>query len=162
MRSAHKLRSLPLGEDQSSAVGQYADGRYAEGYVTAVAADGYATFRHSSNELRSVRVPRHIDGRWLAAAVALAPVPAVVLSLEPRRSPVLAHVFSTPAHAPLDERFCIDAKTIELTASESVEIRTGKSVVVVSANGDIQVRGKNITSRASNVNRVRGGSVRIN
>ena len=59
-------------------------------------------------------------------------------------------------------RIATDAKTIELSASESIRIRTGKSIVTVTAAGEVTVRGRNITSRASNLNRVRGGAVKIN
>jgi len=156
MRSAQKLKSVP--SDRRMPV----EGRYVEGHVTAVEPGGRAAFRDDSEELSTVRVPRHIDRGWLAAAVALAPVPAIVLCFESARGPVLTHVFSAPEHAPLDERFRVDAKTIELSASESVRIHTGKSIVTVTAAGEIQVRGKNILSRASNVNRIRGGAVRIN
>jgi hypothetical protein len=76
--------------------------------------------------------------------------------------PLLAQVFSAPEHEPLDDHFRIDAKTIELAASESVRIRTGRSIVTVFADGEIRVRGKNITSWATNLNRVRGGAVRLN
>lgn len=138
------------------------EGRYVEGHVTAVEPGGKATFRDDSEEPCTVRVPRHVDHRWLAAAVTLAPVPAIVLCLDSGRAPVLAHVFAAPEHAPLDERFRVDAKTIELAAREAIHIRTGKSLVTVTAAGEIQVRGKNILSRASNVNRIRGGAVRIN
>jgi hypothetical protein len=71
-------------------------------------------------------------------------------------------VFCAPEHEALDERFRVDAKTIELSARESVQIRTGKSIVTVTAAGEVSVRGKNITSRASNLNRIRGGAVKIN
>jgi|GEM_PF-2864253 len=157
MRSAHKLRSMPVAGD-----GQPQPGRYGEGEITAVDSDGTAVFRDDAGDVTHARIPRHVDRRWLAAAVALAPVPALVLSFESSRAPVVTHVFATPAHAPLDERFRVDAKTVELSASESISIRTGRSVVTVTAAGDIRVRGRNILSRASNVNRIRGGAVKIN
>lgn len=94
--------------------------------------------------------------------MALAPVPAIALALDSASTPVLAHVFSAPEHESLDEHVRIEAKTIDLAASESVQIRTGRSIVTVSADGEIRVRGKNITSRATNLNRLRGGAVRIN
>jgi uncharacterized protein (DUF2345 family) len=71
-------------------------------------------------------------------------------------------VLPAPEHEALDEHFRVDAKTIELSASESIRIHTGKSIVTVTAAGEVTVRGRNITSRASNLNRVRGGVVKIN
>ena len=156
MHSVRKLKTVPATGDLSR------EGRYLEGQVVALESNGKATFRDEVGTCIEVRVPRSIDRRWLAAALALAPVPAIVLRLESAGMPVLAQVFSAPEHEPLDDHFRIDAKTIELAASESVRIRTGRSIVTVSADGEIRVRGKNITSRATNLNRVRGGAVRLN
>jgi hypothetical protein len=156
MHSIRKLRTVP-------ATGELLrEGRYLEGQVVALEANGKATFRDEVGTCIEVRVPRSVDKRWLTAAVALVPVPAIILRLESSGMPVLAHVFSAPEHEPLDDHFRIEAKTIDLAASESVRIRTGRSIVTVSADGEIRVRGKNITSRATNLNRVRGGGVRLN
>jgi hypothetical protein len=70
-------------------------------------------------------------------------------------------VFATAEHEGMDEHVSIDAKTIELSASQTIRIRAGKSIITVPADGEVQVRGRNVTSRASNMNRVRGGSVRL-
>jgi hypothetical protein len=157
MRLARKLRSVDSADDPSSL-----HGRSAEGVVIGVCSDGKARFRAESGEVTEVRVPRHVDKRWLAAAVALAPVPAVVAHPEGVQTPLLWCVFCAPEHEVLDENFRVDARTIELSASESVQIRTGKSIVTVTAAGEVSVRGKNITSRASNLNRVRGGAIKFN
>jgi hypothetical protein len=156
MSSAYKLKSIPGQGDLQR------EGRYVEGHVIASQANGVATFRDERGTCADARVPRSVDKRWLASAVAVAPVPAIALFLEASRTPVLAYVFAAPEHEALDEHFSIEAKTIDLTASESVRIRTGRSIVTVAADGEIRVRGKNITSRASNLNRIRGGAVRIN
>jgi hypothetical protein len=110
----------------------------------------------------AARVPRHVDRRWLAAALALAPVPAIALQPDDSPSLVLFCVFAAAEHEALDEHVSIDGKTIELSASESIHIRAGKSIITVTADGDVQLRGRNVTSRASNVNRVRGGSIKLN
>jgi len=156
MRSAHKLKTVPASAELPR------EGRYLEGHVLALRGSGRARFRDQAGTSLEVRVPRSVDQRWLAAAAALAPVPAIALGFDSASTPVLAYVFSTPEHEALDEHVRIEAKTIELAASESVQIRTGRSIVTVSADGEIRVRGKNITSRASNLNRLRGGAVRIN
>jgi len=157
MRSVRKLRSVAFADEPGSL-----EGRSADGAVIGLSPGGKAKFRDETGEITEVRVPRHVDKRWLEAAVALAPVPAVAVHPEGIREPLLWCVFCAPEHEALDERFCVDAKTIELSASESVQIRTGKSIVTVTAAGEVSVRGKNITSRASNLNRIRGGAVKIN
>jgi hypothetical protein len=157
MRRAHKLRTVSFSSDD-----QPLAGRFVEGHVVAVTPGGKAKFRDEAGVATEVRVPRHVDQLWLAAAAALAPVPAIALHPDDIPSPVLWCVFSAPEHEPLDEHFRIDARTVELSAKESIQIRTGKSVITVTAAGEVRVRGKNITSRASNLNRIRGGAVKIN
>jgi len=157
MRSVRKLRSVAFADEPGSL-----QGRSVEGTVIGLKPVGKAKFRDENGAVTEVRVPRHVDKRWLEAAVALAPVPAIAVHPEGVREPVLWCVFPAPEHEALDEHFRIDVKTIELSASESVQIRTGKSIVAVTAAGEVSVRGKNITSRASNLNRIRGGAVKIN
>jgi hypothetical protein len=157
MRLARKLRSVAFADEPGSL-----EGRSVEGVVVGLCSGGKAKFRDEAGEITEVRVPRHVDKRWLEAAVVLAPVPAVAVHPEGIREPLLGCVFCAPEHEALDERFRVDAKTIELSARESVQIRTGKSIVTVTAAGEVSVRGKNITSRASNLNRIRGGAVKIN
>ena len=156
MHSAFKPRTtIPVPDEPR-------ERRYAEGFVSSLRPSGSATFRDDTGKRIEVRVPRSVDKRWLASAVAVAPVPAIALFLESSKTPVLAFVFAAPEHEALDDHFRVDTKTIDLSASESVQIRTGRSTVTVSADGKIRVRGKNITSQATKMNRVRGGAVRIN
>ena len=157
MRAVRKLRSIALADEPASL-----EGRSVEGVVMGLGTDGKAKFQDDAGQVSDLRIPRHVDKRWLKAAVALAPVPAIAVHPEGVRSPLLWCVFSAPEHEPLDDHFRIDTKTIELSASESVHIRTGKSIVTVTAAGEVTVRGKNVTTRASNLNRIRGGAVKIN
>jgi len=161
MRSVRKLRSVTLADEPSSQQWPL-EGRSVEGVVVGLSAGGKARFRDEEGGVSELRVPRHVDKRWLEAAVALAPVPAIAVHPEGVRTPLLWCVFSEPEHDSLDDHFRIDTKTIELSASESVHIRTGKSIVTVTAAGEVSVRGKNVTTRASNLNRIRGGAVKIN
>jgi hypothetical protein len=154
MRAASKLR--PIGDLEQPQVGN------SEGWIVKVGPARKAEFRDETGRLMEVRLPRAIDPRWLAAATAIAPVPGIVAFSDGMRSPVLWCVFPEPAHEVLDEHLRFEGKSIALAASESVNIRTGKSTITVTAAGEIQVRGRNILSRASNLNRIRGGGVRIN
>lgn len=157
MRAVRKLRSVAFADEP-----KLVQGRSVEGVVIGLGADGKAKFRDEEGDLTEVRVPRHVDRRWLETAAALAPVPAIAVHPEGVRTPLLWCVFSAKEHEALDEHFRVDAKTVELSASESIQIRTGKSIVTVTAAGEISVRGKNVTTRASNLNRIRGGAVKIN
>jgi hypothetical protein len=133
-----------------------------EGHVVGIVPTGEAEFRDGDGQTRHVRIPSHIDRRWLEAAVALAPLPALAMHAEGMRSAVLWCTFPGAKHKSLQEHIKLEAKTIELKAAESVNIVTGRSTITVTADGEVQVRGKNIMSRASNINRIRGGGVRIN
>jgi hypothetical protein len=126
MRSSHKLKTVPATGDSQD------KGRYLERQVIATQANGKAIFRDEADTCIDVRVSRSVDKRWQAAAVTLAPVPAIVLRLESSGMPVLAHVFSAPEYEVLDDHFRVDAKTIDLAVSELVQIRTGRSTVRVS------------------------------
>jgi hypothetical protein len=133
-----------------------------EGHVVKVGPAGRAELRDEDGRLLSVRVPSQIDRRWLEAAVALAPLSAIAVHSGGMRSAVLWCTFPGAEHESLQDHIKLEAKTIELKAAESVNIVTGRSTITVTAAGDVQVRGKNVLSRASNINRIRGGGVRIN
>jgi hypothetical protein len=155
--SVRKLKTVPVTRDNLER-----ERTDVMGHVIAVTPGGKAVFVDEAGDETVVVISRRIDRCWLKAALALAPVPAVASHLGADSWTWLSDVFLAPEHESLDEHFRIDAKTIELSASESIRIRTGKSIVTVTAAGEVTVRGKNITSRASNLNRVRGGAVKIN
>ena len=154
MRAVRKLRQVE--ELEAAPKGAI------EGHVVTVGPGSKAGFCDEAGQTREVRVPSQVDRRWLQAAVALAPVPAIAVLAEGLRQPVLWCTFPAPEHEALSEHIKLEGRTIELAASESVTIRTGKSTITVSVAGEVEVRGKNILSRATNLNRIRGGGVRIN
>lgn len=158
MRAAKKPRRSPEVIPEITSLPQ---GRYVEGHVTVLRRAG-AVFEPRDGRAFELRVPRHVDRRWLAAAVKLAPVEAIAVRPEGVARPILWCVFAGDEHAVLDESFEIDARRVSLKASESITIRTEKGLVALDARGEVRVRGRNITSRASNVNRVKGGAVRLN
>jgi hypothetical protein len=55
-----------------------------------------------------------------------------------------------------------DDRRILIEARSEIELRCGKSSIVLKNDGKVIVRGSEITSRASGVNRVRGAAVKIN
>lgn len=55
-----------------------------------------------------------------------------------------------------------DGETVKITAGERLELRVGKSVIIMEKDGHITVRGKHLVSHASGSNRIRGGSVNLN
>jgi hypothetical protein len=55
-----------------------------------------------------------------------------------------------------------DGERITINASQRLELRVGKSVIILEADGHITIRGTHLVSHASGSNRIRGGSVNLN
>ena len=56
----------------------------------------------------------------------------------------------------------MNGKTVVLKADERLELRVGKSSIVIDANGKITTRSKHLLNRASGPIRIKGGHVDIN
>src|SRR5690606_34675789 len=55
-----------------------------------------------------------------------------------------------------------DGQMLRLTAKERIELRVGRSSIVMEADGHITIRGTDLVSHAARSNRIRGGSVNLN
>ena len=55
-----------------------------------------------------------------------------------------------------------DGKRVVISGEESIELRCGKSTILMESNGHITIRGRYVTSHATVSNRVRGGTVNLN
>ncbi|TSE02798.1 hypothetical protein C1D09_028485 [Mesorhizobium intechi] len=55
-----------------------------------------------------------------------------------------------------------DGETVKISSSERLELRCGKSVIIMEKDGHLTIRGTNLVSHASASNRIRGGSVNLN
>lgn len=55
-----------------------------------------------------------------------------------------------------------DGETVRIYAEERIELRVGKSAIIMDKDGHITIRGKNLVSHASRANHIRGGSVNLN
>ena len=56
----------------------------------------------------------------------------------------------------------VDGDILRLDAKEAITLCCGESAVVLKKNGQVVVRGVEITNRATRTNKIKGGSVRIN
>ena len=56
----------------------------------------------------------------------------------------------------------VDASALDLEASDEIRLTCGKSSLVLRRDGTVIVRGVKIVSRASQSNKIRGGTVSIN
>lgn len=55
-----------------------------------------------------------------------------------------------------------DGETVTITANERIEFRCGKASIILEKDGRISIRGCQLTSQASGVNRIRGAAVHLN
>lgn len=55
-----------------------------------------------------------------------------------------------------------DGEMQKITAQERIELRVGKSVIIMEKDGHITIRGTHLVSHASGSNHIRGGSVNLN
>ncbi|MFO0633049.1 MAG: DUF6484 domain-containing protein [Nannocystaceae bacterium] len=78
--------------------------------------------------------------------------PLVVGLVQPVRPP-------QPADAAVAH---VDGKRVELVAQDEIVLRCGTASITMRRNGRIVIRGTYVETRASGVNRIRGGSVAIN
>ena len=56
----------------------------------------------------------------------------------------------------------IDGKRVTFDAREEIVLRCGKASITLTRAGKVLIRGAYVVSRSSSVNRIQGGSVRIN
>lgn len=55
-----------------------------------------------------------------------------------------------------------DGETVKINAQERIELRVGKSAIIMEKDGHITIRGTHLVSHASGSNHIRGGSVNLN
>lgn len=55
-----------------------------------------------------------------------------------------------------------DGETTRITAQDRIELRVGKSAIIMEKDGHITIRGTHLVSHATGSNHIRGGSVNLN
>lgn len=80
---------------------------------------------------------------------------------DPRRPLIVGRIVE-PAKKRSDAHVIRDGETVKVTASEKLELRCGKSVIIMEKDGHLTIRGTYLVSHASATNRIRGGSVNLN
>jgi len=64
-----------------------------------------------------------------------------------------------PTHVPVSGS---RKRRLALDAEEEIQIRVGKSAIILRRDGKIYIKGSNIVSRASQVQKIKGSAVKIN
>ena len=78
------------------------------------------------------------------------------------RKPLIVGKIVDPMKGRAEARVIRDGETVKITASERLELRCGKSVIIMEKDGHLTIRGTYLVSHASAANRIRGGSVNLN
>lgn len=79
-----------------------------------------------------------------------------------RNRPLIVGQIVEPAvrvQAPMVVR---DGERMIIQAKERIELRVGKSAIIMDEDGHITIRGTYVNSHASSANRIRGGSISLN
>lgn len=88
---------------------------------------------------------------------------AVALGFEnadPRRPIILGFMIVQPPATQLEAR--VDGERVVVAAGHEIELRCGEAAIILTADGQIQLRGNYITSYATATQRILGGSVNLN
>jgi hypothetical protein len=137
-------------------------GAAAEGRVVAVDAErGTARVMLDEGGHVDARLPQHVSVPWLAAAVELAAVEAAVTIPRSGRA-ILWSVFPSAEHAAVSVDVQLVGRHVTLEASEQLELRCSRGSVSIDPQGNVTVRGKDVLSRASGANRIKGGIIGLN
>jgi translation initiation factor IF-1 len=133
----------------------------AEGVVVRVREDGTAQVRLEDGSRLDARLPQHVNAAWLEEAVRVAPVEAAV-ALTSRGRALLWCLFPGPEHAAVVVDLELTGRTVTLRAEERVELQCSRARVELNQEGDVTVKGREVLSRATSVNRIKGGTIRLN
>ena len=79
-----------------------------------------------------------------------------------RMRPLIVGKLIEPARDDAAPLVVADGQMVRLTAKERIELRVGRSSIVMQADGQITIRGTDLVSHAARSNRIRGGSVNLN
>ena len=132
-----------------------------EGEVRSVDDRGVVQGVLTTGETVAARCPAHVDRTWLKAAVRAAPVEALFVTTRPSGRFVLWAIFPGEAHDAVAVDVRIRGRQVRIDA-ESVQVGTDKAQLRLDHDGNVSLRGRDVTSRASRVNRIKGGAIRLN
>jgi hypothetical protein len=76
--------------------------------------------------------------------------------------PVITGLFVAPKAPPRRRHMKIKAQELDFEASSKITFECGKSSITLHRDGKIVLRGEHLLSRASGVNRIRGGNIELN
>ena len=136
-------------------------GSVVEGRAVALAREGHASVVLEDGRKVIARLPQHVDAQWLGEAVKQAPVEAAVALLPGGRA-LLWSLFPGPEHAGVVVDVELVGRTVTVRGEAGVEVQCNGARLQLDAEGDVTLRGRDVMTRASKLNRIQGGSIRLN
>jgi hypothetical protein len=115
----------------------------------------------ATGEAIVARCPAHVDRAWLKAAVAAAPVEALFVRAQPSGAYVVWGIFPAAAHDKIVVDVRIRGRELTIDA-EAIQLGNPKAQLRLERDGNVSLRGRDVTTHARRVNRIKGGAVRLN
>jgi hypothetical protein len=132
-----------------------------EGHVVAAGEPGTVRAVLAGGEAVEALCPAHVDAAWLREACARAPVAAVFVVARPSGRHILWGIFPGVAHADVKCDIVIQGREVKVDA-ESLQLSSRNAHLRLDAEGNVTLKGRDVTSHARRVNRIKGGSIRLN
>ncbi|HLK92920.1 MAG TPA: hypothetical protein VKZ18_23710 [Polyangia bacterium] len=136
-------------------------GELREGFVVGVNPVGSVRAELAAGPRVDALCPSHIDPQWLAAAAKVAPIAAVFLPARPSGRYVLFGLFPSRAQAEVRVDVTIRGRQVRVEADE-VSVASRNARLALDPEGNVSLRGRDVTSHARRVNRIKGGAIRLN
>lgn len=136
-------------------------GELREGFVVEVTAAGMVRAKLTGRATIEALCPSHIDLRWLTEAAKLAPIAAVFLPARPSGRYVLFGLFPSRAQADVRVDVTIRGREVRVEADQ-ISVSSRNAGLRLDPDGNVSVKGRDITSHARRVNRIKGGAIRLN
>lgn len=118
--------------------------------------------RATSTLMRTLRASDPVHREVLLAFENNDPGLPIVIDMMHSLLDDVAEATAVALEAEKPEDVLIDGKRITFDAQEEIELRCGKSSIILTKAGKVLIRGAYLLSRSSGANRIKGGSVQIN
>jgi hypothetical protein len=131
------------------------------GKVIAVLGDGSVRGELANGEVVEALCPAHVELAWLREALLVGPVRAIFAAPEGWDEPALWGIFPGREHEKVVADVTVRGRRV-VVAAESIRLECEANSVKLASDGNVEIRGKDVFSRAKRINWVKGAAVRIN
>ena len=132
-----------------------------EGQVVSADEPGMVRALLAGGATIEARCPAHVDGAWLKEACRIAPVAAAFVVTRPSGRYLLWGVFPGGEHADVKCDVVIRGRMVKVDA-DSLQLSSRNAHLRLDPEGNVALKGRDVTSHARRVNRIKGGSIRLN